>query len=112
MINDEVVQKQSFEESYKNFWSFVEANRVEFVDKPPENFSQSNDSFWGVNKEAKEVYTDMNLKPIPGYQGMNRSVYSENIYGLSYAHSRKKADEILNKINTEKAQTLLKQSKY
>jgi hypothetical protein len=54
----------------------------------------------------------MNLKPIPGYQGMNRSVYSENIYGLSYAQSRRKADEILNKINSEKAQTLLKQSKY
>ena len=112
MINDEVVQKQSFEESYKNFWSFIEANRVEFVDRPPENFSTSNDAFWGVNKESKELHPDMNLKPIPGYQGMNRSVYSENIYGLSYAHSRKKADEILTKINLEKAQTLLKQSKY
>ena len=54
----------------------------------------------------------MNLHPIPGYQGINRSVYSENIYGLSYAHSRKKADEILTKINIEKAQTLLKSSKY
>ena len=54
----------------------------------------------------------MNLKPIPGYQGTNRCVYPENIYGLSYAYSRKKADEILTKINIEKAQTLLKSSKY
>lgn len=112
MINDEVVQKQSFEESYKNFWSFIDANRVEFVDKPPVQFSTSNDAFWGVNKEAKELYKDMNLKPIPGYQGMNRSVYSENIYGLSYEQSRRKAEDILNKINSERAQTLLKQSKY
>ena len=107
-----MVQKQSIEESYKNYWSFIDANRIEFVDKPPENFSQSNDSFWGVNKESKELYSDMNLKPIPGYQGWNRSVYSENVYGLSYAHSRKKADEILYKNNIEKAQTLLKSSKY
>ena len=112
MINDEVVQKQSHEEAYKNFWSYVEANRIIFVDKPPENFGLSNENFWGVNKESKELYNDMILKPIPGYQGMNRSVYSENIYGLSYAQSRRKADEILNKINIEKAQTLLKSSKY
>ena len=110
--NDEVVQKQSFEESYKYFWSFIEANKVEFVDKPPENFSKSKDSFWGVNKESKELHPDMNIKPIPGYQGWNRSIYSENVYGLSYEHSRKKAEEILIKINTEKAHALLKSSKY
>ena len=29
--HDEIVQKQSFEQSYKNFWSFVEFNAEYFI---------------------------------------------------------------------------------
>ena len=82
-----------------------------FEYRQPENFPQSTESFWGVNKEPKELNKDMNFQPIPGYQGWNKSVVSENIYGMPYAQSRRKADEILNKINKEKAETLLKSSR-
>lgn len=54
--NDEVVQKQSFEQSNKNFWSFVDSNTLDYVEQPPEDFSYSNRAFWGVNKEIQEVY--------------------------------------------------------
>jgi hypothetical protein len=134
--NDEVVQKQSFEQSNKNFWSFVDSNNLDYVEKPPEDFSHSNRAFWGVNKELQEVYPgkklkiifnkivfvffifslllflDLKFKPIPGYQGFNRSLTSENIYGATYSNSRKRADELLKKINEEKADQLFKSSKF
>jgi hypothetical protein len=54
--HDEVVQKQSFEQSHKNLWAFVDSNQLDYVEKPPEDFSYSNRAFWGVNKQLQEVY--------------------------------------------------------
>lgn len=42
---------------------------------------------------------------------MNRSICSENIYGMTYNNSRKRADELMKKINEEKADELFKSSK-
>jgi hypothetical protein len=54
----------------------------------------------------------MQFGPIPGYQGFNRSITSENIYGVTYSNSRKRADDLLKKINEEKAEQLYKSSKF
>jgi hypothetical protein len=54
----------------------------------------------------------LKFKPIPGYQGSNRSIYSENIYGVTYENSRKRADNLLKKINEEKSQQLFRSSKF
>jgi len=54
----------------------------------------------------------MVLDPIPGYQGCNRSTIPENIYGMTYSNSRKRAGELINKINEEKAENLFKSSKF
>ena len=54
--NDDVVQTQSFEQSYKNFWSFVDHNELNYKEKPAEDFKTSNNSFWGVNKDPQEIY--------------------------------------------------------
>jgi hypothetical protein len=54
----------------------------------------------------------MVLNPIPGYQGCNRSIIPENIYGMTYSNSRKRAGELINKINEEKAENLFKSSKF
>ena len=54
----------------------------------------------------------MKFNPIPGYQGVNRTIISENIFGLTYANSRKRGDETLKKINEEKSTQLLKSSKF
>jgi hypothetical protein len=58
------------------------------------------------------MFLDLKFKPIPGYQGMNRSICSENIYGMTYSNSRKRADELMRKINEEKADELFKSSKF
>lgn len=54
----------------------------------------------------------MKFKPIPGYQGVNRTFNSENIFGLTYENSRKKAEDVLKKINEEKSAQLMKSSKF
>jgi hypothetical protein len=54
----------------------------------------------------------MKFQPIPGYQGCNRSTIPENIYGMTYSNSRKRAEDLINKINEEKAEQLLKSSKF
>lgn len=56
LSNDDVVQTQSFEQSYKNFWSFVDHNELNYKEKPAEDFKNSNNSFWGVNKDPQEIY--------------------------------------------------------
>lgn len=56
MKNDEVVQKQAFEQDYKNFYSYVDTNELNFKQMPPEDFKKSNNDFWGVNKEVQEVH--------------------------------------------------------
>jgi hypothetical protein len=55
---------------------------------------------------------DLKFKPIPGYQGVNRSILSENIYGMTYENSRKKSEYLLKKINDEKAEQLFRSSKF
>jgi hypothetical protein len=54
----------------------------------------------------------LKFAPIPGYQGVNRSIVAENIYGITYANSRKRADDLLKKINEEKAEQLLRSTKF
>ena len=69
--HDDTVQKQSFDQSYKNFWSFVDFNPNLNLDNI-KNFSNST------------VITNKNLT---GSSGTGS--------GLSYLEARRKADELL-----------------
>lgn len=111
MRHDEVIQKQSFDQSYKNFWSFVDSNELDYEEKASESIETSVNNFWGIEKEVQETHPDLKFKPIPGYQGENRSIKSENIFGLTYEHARRKADDLLNQISSDKAEQLLKCSR-
>jgi hypothetical protein len=55
---------------------------------------------------------DLKFIPIPGYQGSNRSIYSENIFGMTYQQSKQKADELLRKINEDKSHQYMKSSRF
>jgi len=91
-------------------------------EKVREDFDKSNNDYWGVCKDIYQVHpgnlnmhnnsVDLKFKPIPGYQGWNRSINSENIYGLTYENSRQKGAEFLKKINLERAEQLMKSSKF
>lgn len=111
MRHDEVIQKQSFDQSYKNFWSFIDSNELDYEEKVQDSIDKSINNFWGVEKSVQETHPDLKFNPIPGYQGENRSIRSENIFGLTYEHARKKADDLLSSITTERGEQLLKSSR-
>lgn len=106
------MQKQSFEQSYKNFWSFVDSNELDYQEKVKDTLDKSINNFWGIEKSSQETNPDMIYHPIPGYQGENRSIRSENIFGLTYENARKKANEQMSQINNEKAEQLMKSSRF
>lgn len=109
--HDEVIQKQSFDQSYKNFWSFIDSNDLDYEEKQTDSIEKSVNNFWGVEKSVQETHPDLRFNPIPGYQGENRSIRSENIFGLTYENARQRADELLNQISKEKADQILKSSR-
>ncbi len=56
LVNDEIVRSQSLDQNYKNFWSYVDTNKLDYVEKPKESLPISNNAFWGVNKEVQELH--------------------------------------------------------
>jgi hypothetical protein len=60
--------------------------------------------FFGVEK-PKNVASNLGA-PIPGYSGVNRRVQADNVFGMTYAEARRRAEDSLCKINTEKSDTL------
>mgnify|MGYP003298040503 CR=1 FL=1 len=108
--NEEVVQKQAYERNYTKFWEFLDSNELDYIQNPPADFNNSNNAYWGVQRSVQELHPDLKFDPIPGYQGTNRSIISENIFGMTYKNSIRKAGEILNKINQDKAEQLFRSS--
>ncbi|MCQ2817583.1 MAG: FAM166 family protein [archaeon] len=107
---EEVVQKQTYEGNYRKFWEFIDSNELDYIEKPPVDFNISNNAYWGVQPSVQELHPELKYDPIPGYQGMNRAVYAENIFGMTYKNSIRKASELLDKIKEDKAQQLYKSS--
>lgn len=108
--NEEVVQKQTYKRNYEKFWEFLDSNELDYIEKPDIDFWKSNNNYWGVKKEVQEEHPELKYDPIPGYQGTNRAVVAENIFGMTYKNSIRRAEELLNKIKTDKAQQLYKSS--
>lgn len=111
MRHDEVIQKQSFDQSYKNFWSFIDSNQLDYEEKAQEKLEKSINNYWGVEKSVQDTHPDLKFAPIPGYQGENRAIRSENIFGLTYENARHKANDLLNQIAEDKADQILRSSK-
>ena len=112
-VNDKgssFVEKQSYERNYEKFWEFLDTNELDYEYNEKANFDKSNEIYWGVQKEAQELHPELKYDPIPGYQGTNRSIVSENIFGMTFKNSIRRADELLNKIKNDKAQQLYKSS--
>jgi hypothetical protein len=81
---DDTVQKQSFDQSYKNFWSFVDFNAN------LENYSIQNTI--GVQKNLTSSGFN---KSLSNYQSSNTCGNSSSGAKLSYQEARKRADELI-----------------
>ena len=106
----EIIEKQNFEKNYEKFWQFLESNELDFVEKKPGDFNESNMAYWGVQHEPQELHPELKFDPIPGYMGTTRAIVSENIFGMTYKNSLRNADELVKQINQNKAEQLYKSS--
>ena len=53
---DETVSVQGMEQASKNFWSFVDSNTLDYLEKKPSDSLTSLNAFWGVNKKVQELH--------------------------------------------------------
>jgi uncharacterized protein (DUF885 family) len=91
--HDETVQRQSFDQAYKNFWSFVDFN-VMFHNSNEESFQGEE-----LYKRSSITFNNFNNKSQNGSKNLN-SVSNSNFSGksnLSYQDARRKANELLQK---------------
>ena len=106
----EIIEKQNYEKNYEKFWQFLESNELDFVEKKPGDFKESNMAYWGVQHEPQELHPELKFDPIPGYMGTTRAIVSENIFGMTYKNSLRSADDLVKQINQNKAEQLYKSS--
>lgn len=60
--------------------------------------------FYGVEEVKNQAEKLGN--PIPGYCGFNRRVQADNVFGMTYAEARRRAQESQARIEQEKGDTL------
>lgn len=106
----EIIEKQHYERNYNKFWQFLDSNELDYQEKKTKDFNVSNMAYWGIQRDVRELHPELKFDPIPGYMGTTRSITSENIFGMTYKNSLKYADELVNKINRQKAEQLYKSS--
>ena len=82
LLQDDTVQKQAFDQSYKNFWSFVDFN-MKFDGKTTKNVSTCNHT---CSKQVKPPYSMTVGQSCSGVQ-------------MTYQEARERANQLSNKNN-------------
>ena len=80
LLQDDTVQKQAFDQSYKNFWSFVDFN-MKFDGKTTKDVSTCNHTF---TKQVKPAYSMTVGQGCSGVQ-------------MTYQEARERANQLSNK---------------
>lgn len=107
--NDEIVQKQQLDKNTRIFYGLQEGQKGS-----PSKKNQSEEDalrvFYGY-EEAQDKARNLGA-PIPGYCGVNRRVGADNVFGMTYADARKKAEESQKRVCDEKGETLRTTAPY
>ena len=91
--HDETVQRQSYDQAYKHFWSFIDFN-VMFNGE--ENLNNGlNES---VNKGTRNKFTQSESKS-KNFNSSNSVLNNGGKSNLSYQEARRRANELLEKSN-------------
>lgn len=72
--------------------------------KQEETYEDALRVFYGVEGNSNEA--QKLGAPIPGYCGFNRRVQADNVFGMTYAEARRRAQESQARIDAEKGETL------
>lgn len=105
---DELAQQKEFAKNKEAFYG-VDPHAPPTIRRAPEETEEEAMRKFFAVEEKKELKLGA---PIPGYGGCNRRVGADNVFGLTYAEARRRADESLHKINNEKGETLKMNSTF
>jgi hypothetical protein len=88
--HDDIVQKQSFDQTYKNFWSFIDFNTNYFNESlnNQQVFTKSNLNYSGNLKQTTNVQNT-------GFQNTFSKSQNYPQTTLTYTEARKRADQLL-----------------
>lgn len=86
------------------------ASKEEGTQKREQGYEDALRVFYGVEVTRNEA--PKLGDPIPGYCGVNRRVQADNVFGMTYAEARRRAQESQNRIEVEKGETLKTTSKF
>jgi len=104
---DEIVKQEALKRSQA---SMKAAAEEESTQKHGQNYEDALRVFYGVEVARNEA--PKLGEPIPGYCGVNRRVQADNVFGMTYAEARRRAQDSQNRIEVEKGETLKTTSKF
>lgn len=73
--------------------------------KQGQDLDKACNAFYGVEEKKQGLALG---QPIPGYSGVNRRVEADNMFGMTYAETYRRAKESQSRIQQEKGETLKK----
>lgn len=88
----------------------VSADATLSSQKKEESYEDALRIFYGVEVPRNEA--QKLGEPIPGYCGVNRRVQADNVFGMTYAEARRRAQDSQNRIELEKGETLKTTSQF
>ena len=102
------MKQQSYKKNTQNF--FAGGQQTTQDAKPEEAYEDALRTFYGVEVPRNEA--SKLGDPIPGYCGVYRRVQADNVFGMTYAEARRRAQDSQNRIEVEKGETLKTTSKF
>jgi hypothetical protein len=105
---DQLVQDNQLLKNTDAFYGFDPKNYTTTLRVKHQSEEEAMKNFFAV-EEKKELKIG---QPIPGYSGVNRRVAADNVFGMTYAEARRRADDSQHKIQGEKGETLKMNSTF
>ena len=84
---------------------FAPRDPVPAPEKASQDLEQAAAVFYGVQEKKQGLQLG---QPIPGYSGVSRRVEADNMFGMTYAETYRRAKDSQNRIADEKGETLKK----
>lgn len=103
---DDIVRQEALKRTQPKF----NPDETQGNQRKEESYEDALRVFYGVEVPRNEA--SKLGEPIPGYCGVNRRVQADNVFGMTYAEARRRAQDSQNRIELEKGETLKATSQF
>lgn len=105
---DDLIKEQTLQKDTIAFYGFDPKTHVHKEKPHVEDEEEAIKKFYAIESK-KELKLGA---PIPGYSGVSRRVTADNVFGMTYAEARRRAEDSQAKIDAEKRETLKMNSSF